>query len=268
MQSNFWASPKIWLHLVPLQKLLCRHKKQFYWMQIIFLSCTKCLWLLQYVNKLLVRHKRIGPAQNIFGPVKGQDMCIFRFWMLNLKIQSNRMFVYSCCFCCIFQKHSIKAIFFWLGLTPLIGDPPWYCIVSPKLQTNKKLMYLSILNAKSENPIQPPVPSVAYFKSMQSKPSFFGSQLSNESVKGSENFPPSIFCRQRPRSLLFWFGYCATISTLGSKYFCSSLVKVIHLKNSKYCTIETLLHSQTNQKIANFQHSPLITSKMVSICTF
>ena len=33
-------------------------------------------------------------------------------------------------------------------------------------------------------------------------------------------------------------------------------------------TIETLLHSQTNQKIANFQHSPLITSKMVSICTF
>ena len=113
-------------------------------MQIIFLSCTKCLWLLQYVNKLLVRHKKIGPAQNIFGPVKGQDMCIFRFWMLNLKIQSNRMFVYSCCFCCIFQKHSIKAIFFWLGLTPLIGDPPWYCIVSPKLQTNKQTRNLCI----------------------------------------------------------------------------------------------------------------------------
>ena len=79
-----------------------------------------------------------------------------------------------------------------------------------------------------------PAASVAYFKSMQSKPSFFGSQLSNESVKGSENFPPSIFCRQRPRSLLFWFGYCATISTLGSKYFCSSLVKVIYPKYSKH----------------------------------
>ena len=39
----FWASPKIWLHLVPLQKLLCRHKNQFYWMQIIFLSGTKFL---------------------------------------------------------------------------------------------------------------------------------------------------------------------------------------------------------------------------------
>ena len=52
----FWASPKIWLHLVPLQKLLCRHKNQFYWMQIIFLSGTKCLWLLQYVPKFLALH--------------------------------------------------------------------------------------------------------------------------------------------------------------------------------------------------------------------
>ena len=26
----FWASLKIWLHLVPLQKLLCWHKNQFY----------------------------------------------------------------------------------------------------------------------------------------------------------------------------------------------------------------------------------------------
>ena len=33
----FWACPKIWLHLVPLWNLLCWHKNQFYWMQIIFL---------------------------------------------------------------------------------------------------------------------------------------------------------------------------------------------------------------------------------------
>ena len=70
----FWASPKIWLHLVPLQNLLCRHKKQFYWMQIIFLSGTKCLWLPQYLNKFLVWHKKIGPAQNILEPVKGKGM--------------------------------------------------------------------------------------------------------------------------------------------------------------------------------------------------
>ena len=36
-----WVSPKIWLQLVPLQKLTCWHKKQFYWIQIIFLSGTK-----------------------------------------------------------------------------------------------------------------------------------------------------------------------------------------------------------------------------------
>ena len=70
----FWTSPKIWLHLVPLQKLLCQHKKQFYWMQIIFWSGAKCLWLSQYVNKFLVRHKKFGLAQNILGPVKGQGI--------------------------------------------------------------------------------------------------------------------------------------------------------------------------------------------------
>ena len=70
----FWTSQKIWLHLVPLQKLLCRHKNQFYWMQIIFLSGTKCLWLAQYVNKFLVRHKNFGTAQNILQPVIGQGI--------------------------------------------------------------------------------------------------------------------------------------------------------------------------------------------------
>ena len=37
----FWVSPKIWLHLVPLQKLSYRHKKQVYWMQIIFFVLHK-----------------------------------------------------------------------------------------------------------------------------------------------------------------------------------------------------------------------------------
>ena len=65
-QSKFFEpAKKIWMHLVPLQKLLCWHKNQFYWMQIIFLSGTKCLWLPQYVNKFLVWHKKFGPAQII-----------------------------------------------------------------------------------------------------------------------------------------------------------------------------------------------------------
>ena len=43
-------------------------------MQIIFMSGTKCLWLTQYVNKSLDWHKKLGQAQNIFGPVKGQGI--------------------------------------------------------------------------------------------------------------------------------------------------------------------------------------------------
>ena len=59
---------------MPLQKLLCQLKNQFYWMQIIFLSGTKCLWLPQIVNKFLVWHKKFGPARNILGPIKGQGI--------------------------------------------------------------------------------------------------------------------------------------------------------------------------------------------------
>ena len=55
----YWANPKIWLHLVPFQKLLCRHKNQFYWMQIIFLlrhkilvTATICKYLFCLAQKL------------------------------------------------------------------------------------------------------------------------------------------------------------------------------------------------------------------------
>ena len=71
----FWVSPKIWLRLVPLQKLLCQHKNQFYWIQIIFSSGKKCLWLAHYVNKFLVWHKKFGLAQTFLQPVKGQSIC-------------------------------------------------------------------------------------------------------------------------------------------------------------------------------------------------
>ena len=81
---NFLSQPKNLLQLMPLQKLLCQHKNQFYWRQIIFCSGTKCLWLAQYVNKFLVWHKKIGPAQNILGPVKGQVITLEYFFQ-NLK---------------------------------------------------------------------------------------------------------------------------------------------------------------------------------------
>ena len=41
------------------------------------LSGTKGLQLPQYVNKFLFWHKKIGPAQNILGPVIGQGIWTF-----------------------------------------------------------------------------------------------------------------------------------------------------------------------------------------------
>ena len=91
----FWASSKIWLHLVPLQKLLCGHRIHFYWMQIIFLSGTKSLWLPQYVNKFLVWHKKFGSAQNILGPVKGQGISYFDELIRRVFFLLNKVTIYS-----------------------------------------------------------------------------------------------------------------------------------------------------------------------------
>ena len=72
---NFLSQPKnLTAFSASSKTFVPAKKKHFYWIQIIFLSGTKCLWLTQYVNKFLVWHKRFGPAQNIFGPVKGQGI--------------------------------------------------------------------------------------------------------------------------------------------------------------------------------------------------
>ena len=72
--QKFLSRPKNLTAFSASSKLLWRCKNQFYWMQIIFLSGTKCLWLPQYVNKFLVWHKKFGPALNILEPVKGQGI--------------------------------------------------------------------------------------------------------------------------------------------------------------------------------------------------
>ena len=56
----FWASPKIWLHLVHFQKLFCWHKNQFYWIQIIFLPGTKCLQIFGLAQKIWTSPKSFG----------------------------------------------------------------------------------------------------------------------------------------------------------------------------------------------------------------
>ena len=68
----FLSQPKNLTEFSAYSKTFVLAKKQFYWMQIIFLPGKKYLWLTQYVNEFLVWHKKFGPAQSILGSVKGQ----------------------------------------------------------------------------------------------------------------------------------------------------------------------------------------------------
>ena len=78
-RPNFLCQPKNLTACSASTTLLCQHKKQSYWMQIIFLSGTKFLWLPQNVNKSLIWHKKFGTAQNILWPVKGQGISVNRW---------------------------------------------------------------------------------------------------------------------------------------------------------------------------------------------
>ena len=71
--QTFWARPEIKLHLVLVQTIFVLSQK-LKKMEIMFWSITKSLGLAQYVNRILVLHKKLGPAQNILGPIKGQGI--------------------------------------------------------------------------------------------------------------------------------------------------------------------------------------------------
>ena len=75
---NFWSQPRNLTAYSASSKTFVAAQKTFYWMQIIILSGTKCLWLPQYINKILVWHKKFGPVQNILGPIKGQGISFFK----------------------------------------------------------------------------------------------------------------------------------------------------------------------------------------------
>ena len=68
----FWASPKIYVHIVLVTNILCQTKKWFAFSKIVFCACTKVFEKVLNAVKFLGWLKRIGPAQNILGPLKGQ----------------------------------------------------------------------------------------------------------------------------------------------------------------------------------------------------
>ena len=77
-------------------------------MQLIFLSGTECLWLLQNVNIILVWHKKFGPAQNILGPVKGQG--------ISMKIENVIWLKYRRCIKEQFFQQKVFQLIIFTGL--------------------------------------------------------------------------------------------------------------------------------------------------------
>ena len=93
--QTFWARPEIKLHLVPVQTIFVLSQK-LKKMEKMFWSITKSLGLAQYVNRILVLHKKLGQAQNIVGPIKGQGIrppkCFLSITTLE-KLQNVVMFI-------------------------------------------------------------------------------------------------------------------------------------------------------------------------------
>ena len=70
----FFASTKIYFHIVPVTNILCKTKRWFAFSKIGFCAGTKVFEEALNAVKFLGWLKKFGPAQNILGPVKGQGI--------------------------------------------------------------------------------------------------------------------------------------------------------------------------------------------------
>ena len=80
---NFWASPKIYLHIVAVTNILCQIKRWFAFSKIGFCTSTKVFEEALNTVRFLSGHKIFGAAQNILGPVKGK----------RIRVKSEKVFV-------------------------------------------------------------------------------------------------------------------------------------------------------------------------------
>ena len=72
--QNFCARPKIYLRIVAVTNILCQTKRWFAYSKIGFCAITKVFEEAINAVKFLGWLKKFGPAQNILGLVKGQDI--------------------------------------------------------------------------------------------------------------------------------------------------------------------------------------------------
>ena len=83
----FYATPKIYLHIVAVTNILCQPKKGFAFNIIGFCASTKVFGEALNAVKFFGWVKKFGPAQNILGAVKGKGI---RAYCPNIYIQCHR----------------------------------------------------------------------------------------------------------------------------------------------------------------------------------
>ena len=79
MVQIFWASPKLYLLIVPVTNILCQKKWWFAFNEIVFCAGTKVFEDALNAVKFLGWLKKFGLAQNILGPVKGQGIRLLTY---------------------------------------------------------------------------------------------------------------------------------------------------------------------------------------------
>ena len=72
---SFFIGPKIYLHIVPVTNIFCQKKRWFAFSKIGFCAGTNVFEEALNPVKFLGWLEKFGPAQNILGPVIGQDIC-------------------------------------------------------------------------------------------------------------------------------------------------------------------------------------------------
>ena len=72
--TQMWTNPKFYSHIVAVKNILCLTKRRFVFSKIGFCAGTKVFEGALNAVKFLGWLKKIGPTQNILGPVKGQGI--------------------------------------------------------------------------------------------------------------------------------------------------------------------------------------------------
>ena len=139
----FWASPKIYLHIVDVTKILCQTNSWFAliaFSKIGFCAGTKVFEEALNAVKFLGWLKKFGPAQNILGPVKRTRHYSVELTFIYYRKKCSSCRLRSGCSCrCLSCSCS------WIVRVSLINNKPTWNFFSKKSK-NRKIIFLKKIN--------------------------------------------------------------------------------------------------------------------------